>query len=274
MRVSNRITYKAAALFAGLMVLTIYTDAQAAEWKVIAGDGSYSTSDCIGSNATLECLIDTLAACSAGVDLGEYRTDGRYREPNVCFDHNARMGLGIFYEEAPVRTRLHYYTVDIWPLERVDDWGLDAGDHNDVAIGDVVVDYYATTCLPDKKVSDPACFQPLEPGRDAPFCPPTYCYSKFDLTCTLNETGVEVAVGPWPEELVLSRLPTQSVVMRNTNEGWLPVDWYMPHLIIWREPDWVAQRWRDACTTAADFNPSYDEGAFDTVPDKATEPPE
>ncbi|MBT5108253.1 MAG: hypothetical protein HOM25_06205 [Rhodospirillaceae bacterium] len=62
----------------------IQTDAiTIVDWRVVAGDKSEFTSDCIGSMATPLCVVDTMMACAAWSDPGAaYHPDHKW--PAIC----------------------------------------------------------------------------------------------------------------------------------------------------------------------------------------------
>lgn len=180
------------------------------DWKMIAGDGSVLPSDCIGSTETLDCFIDTLAACSAWSEGPEWRADDTYFDAPICAAVPSFKGLAVLNEFGPAATQLHLYAVDRWQLERPDDWTFNASAHALAKAGDTVLGIYPLTCSPN-----PGCLKSLSDyssGTDVlARCPRTGCFGHiYDLFSDELEP-------PWPFITLL---------VREEASGWVVVDWY------------------------------------------------
>ena len=63
------------------------TEDEAGGWKVIAGDGTYADSECIGSNETPECYGDTMIACGMWHEPRTAARAGQHRLYTLCEDY-------------------------------------------------------------------------------------------------------------------------------------------------------------------------------------------
>ena len=192
-------------------------DPRTPDWKMIAGDGSVLPSDCIGSTETLDCFIDTLAACSAWSEFPEWRTDDTYFEARICAAVPSFAGLAVLSQFGPTSTQLYLYSVDRWQLASPDEWTPYVASHELARAGDSVLDVYTLTCSPN-----PGCLASLKDyGSTAEVlahCPRTACFG-----LRVPEPPVTGLASPYP---FISLLAREGV------EGWTIVDWYGPPAIL------------------------------------------
>jgi len=145
--------------------------AVAPAWEIVAGEGSFASSDCIGRDDSVRCLADTAMACSAWSESASYKRGKiAWRHP-ICELSND-FGVTTF-SLAPHHLQVVTYGVDIWTLEEKD-LGV-PGASTSWQAGDVAVDFYYTVCAPL-----PGCFDLLpywDMSREAVWrlCPPTNC---------------------------------------------------------------------------------------------------
>lgn len=186
------------------------------DWKMIAGDGSVLPSDCIGNTETLDCFIDTLAACSAWSEGPEWRADDTYFDAPICAAVPSFAGLAVLSQFGPTSTQLYLYSVGRWQLSNPNEWTPDLAAHELAQAGDTVLDVYTLTCSPD-----PGCLASLENYSSATVilghCPRVACF------------GLHV---PEPSATGLaSPYPFISLLVRRVAAGWAVIDWYGPPAI-------------------------------------------
>ena len=205
-------------------------------WKMIAGDGSVLPSDCIGSTETLDCFIDTLAACSAWSEGIRWREDATFYDHPVCTELPGFEGLSVLSPLGLAATQLFLFRTDVWLLDRPEDWLVD-NEYWDLArAGDAVIDFVATTCSPD-----PHCLNSFGAGATKEqilaACPRKACF--FGVT--------NVALSPVPEpsqNATFYLRPGMTLLVRNTLEGWRVIDWYSPLKFGLHGTEWVPNHWK------------------------------
>lgn len=174
-------------------------------WRMISGDGRLVTSECLGSNATPDCLSDTVLACELFSPPPDYNPDGLYHEHPLCSSPGVRQLLGTTPMHIDPRLVTIYYSFDRWVLTDADLWYR--GD--DWKAGDLAVDVELFACFPR-----PQCMQDLpaglRPDEVLGQCPPVQC--SFSAAVDF-ETG--------------RRKPNTTYIMRqDPEEGWRIVDMY------------------------------------------------
>ena len=116
-----------ARMFVSLVVVTVAivpAKLEAAEWQEIWGDGTKVDSDCVGSAATPECLVDTLVACDVWSEYPGYYDHDEFRPSPVCSVIGSPAPYGILFVSLP-RQLVHYrYRVEPQVLKESDipDW--------------------------------------------------------------------------------------------------------------------------------------------------------
>lgn len=232
-------TSRMRALVALLGCLVLATPAGADEswapdWKMIAGDGSVQSSDCIGSSETLDCLVDTVVACSAWSENPEWRADGLPFDHPICEKAPGFDGVSAILVSAPAATQQFLYATDIWTLQRSGDWPTDR--EGLARQGDQVVDLFSITCAPRPDCLDR--LDPLAPPEEMlAACPRNYCYGSSRIVTHVDGSmpgaGAEVFVDPG-----------FSLLTRQTGQGWVVVDWYYLSRFGLRDPGWYPDHWK------------------------------
>lgn len=174
-------------------------------WRMISGDGRLVTSECLGSNATPDCLADTVLACELLSPPPNYNPDGLYHEHPLCSAPGVRQLLGTIPIGIDPRLLTIYYSFDRWILTDADLWYL----AEDWKAGDQAVDIELFACFPRL-----TCMQDLPAGLRADEvlgqCPPVQC--TFSAAVDF-ETG--------------RRKPNITYIMRKDADGrWQIVDMY------------------------------------------------
>lgn len=192
-------------------------------WKVIAGDGSYSTSDCIGSIDTPDCIADTWAACFAQPrgpldNRPEYRAFYRYKD--ICRDLFKKVGwvpvLSFYTSDLPLPP-LQYYRTRTWQVESNDI----PERYNEVETmesspafglpkmrpGDTIVEMQSATCRGTNE-----CLAKQKVG-DVNVCPPVACYGLEGHTSSYicNKNGKDISYAP----------PVQYIILRKRGNTWV-----------------------------------------------------
>ena len=180
-------------------------------WKMIAGDGSVLPSDCIGSTETLDCFIDTLAACSAWSESPQWRADDTYFDAPICAAVPSFKALAFLNEYGPAATQLHLYSATRWQLEDPSEWTFNKGSQDVARAGDTVLDVYTLTCSPN-----PGCLESLSDYSSVSEvltqCPRTACFgASIDLL---------------PSNEAIPSFPFITLLVRKGQSGWAVVDWY------------------------------------------------
>ena len=206
------------------------------DWKMIAGDGSVLPSDCIGSTETLDCFIDTLAACSAWSEATRWRKDAKFYDHPVCTNVPGFEGLSVLWSLGPAATQLFLFRTDVWTLERPQDWLVDK-EHWDLArAGDTVIDFFSTTCSPN-----PRCLSSLGAGTTSEqtlaACPRSACF--FGVPSIVSSPVLEP-----PQNVALYLRPDMTLLVRSTADGWRVIDWYNPLKFGLHGTEWVPNHWK------------------------------
>ncbi len=178
-----------------------------AEWRAIARDKSTVTSDCIGSNESPGCLIDTALACAVWSYYDTTLEGGTYVEDPIC-----RYPISVYNMSPSVSSHAQspesnlYYFYDFWLVD-----AESAASFNRLSMfrkiqeGDKAIDVRFKLCRPE-----PSCIletnshslRPVPSSR----CPRTEClyinypdYTKPSATFVLRPTskGIWTYVGKY-----------------------------------------------------------------------------
>lgn len=222
---------------------------QEMRWRVISGDGAYATSGCIGSNETVDCLVDTMVACPALSRLPNESIDGSMYDHFICFAKGMNVALSLVPPGSQTLSNvLHFYGVHYWTLTDDDIWRPevsllgDFGDPGDSIpryqgtiprhttwfqwrTGDTVADMYVYSC---EFSSQCVAALPARLGAKQvlTLCAPTHCIWPF---------GGVVDDGP---------LPYASIILRQENDGWHVVDGYHDGMVGSTGYSWRPDRYR------------------------------
>jgi len=203
-------------------------------WKVLAGDGSLHSSTCIGSNASLDCLVDTVVACSAWSEDPEWRADGLPFDHPICDSARGFDGVSAVLVSAPAATQHFLYATDVWTLQNARDWPTDT--EGLARQGDQVVDLFSITCAP--RTACLARLDPLTPPREIlAACPRDYCYGSSRVL-----THVDVTMPGADADVFVD--PGFSLLTRETDQGWVVIDWYYLSRFGLRDPGWYPDHWK------------------------------
>jgi hypothetical protein len=208
-------------LFAACLCLLTVPPA-ASGWEIIAGDGSFASSDCIGRNDSVRCLADTAMACSAWSESVQYKRGDIARDHSICKLSND-IGVSDF-SLAPHHLQAVTYLVDIWMLEEKDI--EEPGASTSWQAGDVAVDFFFAACGPL-----PACFERLpywDMSREAVWklCPATNCWGSPYID---------------PEYT----LPLKTLIMRQQQDDrWIVLDFSRPSLHGSAGAPWMPDHWK------------------------------
>lgn len=191
-------------------------------WEIIAGDGSFASSDCIGRNDNVRCLADTAMACSAWSESARYKRDKLPKVHPICELSN---DFGVTdFSLAPHHLQIITYLADIWTLEQKD---IEVpGASTWWQAGDVAVDFYYAACAPMR-----ACFERLpywDMSREAVWklCPPTSCEGSPHIN---------------PEYT----MPLDTLIMRRIEDDrWIVLDFSHPGLNGSAGVDWIPDHWK------------------------------
>jgi len=185
-------------------------------WRMISGDRRLITSECLGSNATPDCLADTVLACELFSPGPDYSLDGLYHEDPLCSSPGVRLLLSSTPLHIDPQLATIYYSFDRWVLTADDLWSWGEG----WKVGDLAVDVETFGCFPRAE-----CTQNLPAGLPAEEilaqCPP--------VECTFSDV-VDFQTG--------RRRPGITYIMRQASDGWHIVDMYK-NLNVGRD----AQKW-------------------------------
>ena len=205
------------------------------QWKTIAGDKSYASSDCIGSNETLECLIDTAVACAAWTNAQNPSGPGDWPNDPICERSELPwLVVGILGYQINWPQEVVIYGADVWRLEDINQWFGGWSPDTKAALGDWVVDIYALSCSPERKCLEQHPFNP------SLYCPPVNCSGgHFRPQPTWDDAFVAL---DQPPRNVLSRAPTSSLLVREEPEGWRVVEVHILQLEPMRGPFWTPDR--------------------------------
>jgi hypothetical protein len=214
-----RSTLRTAALALGY-IAAISTAASA--WEIIAGDGSFASSDCIGRNDNVRCLADTAMACSAWSEPVQFKR-GEFPESHPICELSNDFGV-LSFGLAPQHLQVITYLTDIWTLEEKD---IEVPGASTLwRAGDVAVDFYFAACSPL-----PACFENLpywDMGREAVWelCPPIQCWGSPRVA---------------PEYI----MPRKTLIMRQLSPGrWTVLDFSHPGLDGSAGVSWIPDHWK------------------------------
>jgi hypothetical protein len=212
-------------------------------WKLIAGDGSIATSNCIGTYETVDCLADSIAACSAWSEHYGFMLRGEpdlFPKPHplpppradLCLEIPGYVDGGPFFASGPKDTVLHLYKTDRWTLERPTDWNPHP--HlNPAEAGDIVLDFEALSCSPD-----PACLRNVDPFAPADEilarCPRTYCEDTLDVDEGRDASG----------QVVSYEQPIVSFLVRQIGDEWRVIAWYRGGYNGFGGKNWIADHWK------------------------------
>jgi hypothetical protein len=208
-------------LFAACLCLLTVPPA-ASGWEIIAGDGSFASSDCIGRSDSVRCLADTAMACSAWSESVRYKRGEFAQIHSICKLTND-FGVKDF-GLAPHHLQVITYHADVWTLEKRDI--EQPGASTSWQPGDVAVDFFYAACAPL-----PACFEGL-PYRDMSreevwrICPPTNC---------------------WESPLIRPEytLPLKTLIMRQVEQDqWIVLDFSTPSLHGSAGAVWFPDHWK------------------------------
>lgn len=141
------------------------TEEEAGGWKVLALDGSYVDSECIGSNETPECYGDTMLACGMWYHPELAFPAGWYRLQALCNKHELFHDGFFFYghDFSPYKTWV-FYRLDIWTLREADIPWPGGWPYKTWRPGDTVVDFQVAYCF--DQPGGEACLEPrrADPG--------------------------------------------------------------------------------------------------------------
>jgi hypothetical protein len=224
----RRLELKMRALVFVLVLLAAAASASsAAEWRVIAGDHSYATSDCLGSNQTAECLADTFLACEAWITSFEYTESGFSEEDPICASPGLDPAMMGAYGQ-PVHPFLidMFYYLDSWRLEAKDLYDYSPLPNSQWAwhVGDTVMDLQVLRCMPRKD-----CLQQYAPGT---------ALAELRLRCP----RVDCSGSPHDSRPGVVA-PALTLILRLENGAWRHVGAYPDGLPRGAEP-WVPDHWK------------------------------
>jgi hypothetical protein len=232
MRLALSLLFAAATLTAPAVADQFWTP----DWKFVPGDGSQPPSDCVGSNATLNCLIDTIVACSAWSEGPEWRADQEFFDHPVCNQAPGFEEISVFSKYGPLPAQLFIYATDHWRLSGPEEWLLFQSDWALARAGDTVVDFFSITCSPD-----PACLaaRPASALENAPqLCPRTFC-SGGPFVASYGEP---TAADDPPAGVYVE--PEISLLVRNDADGWRVISWYDSFHYGLNGPQWLPDHWK------------------------------
>lgn len=210
--------------FATVFALALsYSNATFAEpqgpWRVMSGDGRLISSDCLGSNATPECLAETALACE-GLSPA-WSSAAPIEEHALCQTPGLSMVAGTWPIDVDHRLVTIYYMFDPWTL-RSEDLGSPSSEWQ---AGDTALDIHLFACAPR-----PSCLgglpEGLEPDAILKSCPPIRC-------------GYSPAVDP----ITKQRLPDITYILRKTERGWAVVDMYSSVMDLFSGAGWTPDHW-------------------------------
>lgn len=197
------------------------------DWRIIAHDGSYATSDCIGTFDTPDCIADTWAAC----DVLGYLKDGAkdYIPENhrpMC--RHLLWGMG-GVPAARIRWREPFHDPEIY-LYRIHTWTALEEDVNQylrtdmitgdvvtkglpsVLPGDTVLEFYPAGCYSRYK-----CVQEQK-ADDMKACPPVSCQG-FDLFGPKDQDYLRIGCDGYPDPDGIL-MPLTFIILRKVDGSW------------------------------------------------------
>ena len=225
----------ALAIIASISRPSSAEDWPAGEWKMVAGGGSPATSTCIGSYDTIECLADSIAACTAGMEYPPYVPE--FLDPPLCLSvPGYKMRYSTPFESwAPQGALLHLYQIDVWALAPDEAWSLPELTKVKPRLGDKILDFYTITCSPN-----PGCLETIDAlaptATILAACPQTFCTSR--------STRVPLSDQPEGPSGLIYEVPAASFLLRPDRGIWRIVDWYSSRLPCMRCRQWLPDHWR------------------------------
>jgi len=198
-------------LLVAVGIASVATPADAAVWKVISGDGTEVTSECLGSNETIECLVDTAIACSVWSQGIMVTVDRKHYRDSTCDSPGLLGNHDYLLLNTPKRLTRYLYLTEQWVLTVEDipphfaDYGLRSWKG-----GDTVVDVHAIRCTESYQCSKNTG-QPFDPEFGAG-CPITSCSGYPKRPDTYDGLHYDV--------------PSVSFIIRKEAPGWRIVDEY------------------------------------------------
>jgi hypothetical protein len=188
-------------------------------WSVMSGDGRLVSSTCLGSNATPECLAETVIACG-GFTVSPLAPGQPLIKHPLCDTPGVKMGANLWPVKFDERLVVSYYTFDMWVLTEADTWS-----QGKWRAGDLAVDIYFFSCRPELSCHE-ALPKDLPPESILAECPPIDCGLSADL---------ESASG--------RRCPAATYFMRRAAEGWQVVDSYTDFMFVFSGNFWDPAHW-------------------------------
>lgn len=191
-------------------------------WEIIAGDGSFASSDCIGRNDSVRCLADTAMACAAWSESARYM-QGEYpvRHP-ICAVSND-FGVNV-YSLAPHHLQVITYLTDTWLLQAKDI--AEPGASTSWQVGDTVVDYYYAVCAPSRSCFEPLSYWVMNRESVWKLCPPTNCGGSPHLDPDYTQ-------------------PLHTLIMRKVQDDhWIVLDFSRPSLHGSAGVSWLPDHWK------------------------------
>jgi len=202
-------------------------------WKLIAGDGSVATSDCIDTYETVDCLADSIAACDAWTEWPPSTPDGVYRPAAICDRIPGYVDGGPFYSPAPKDTTVHLYKTDQWTLQSAEEWGVKERSHAIARPGDTVLSFDSIVCQPD-----PQCLRQIDISAPASeilaSCPRVYCRDSF-----LVQEGEDSAGNKF-----LYDYPVITFLIRQIDQKWNVIDSYSASSDGSLDQPWISDHWK------------------------------
>lgn len=225
------------ALRAGLA--SSEAEAPASPWRVMAGDGSYFESDCIGSNETPECLAESALACQVQAHHGDIGESGEFWQ-EICFGPGSPGAGGDL-------TDLPGWSVDRWLIYRLESWTLSEEDigelwledepYNTWRPGDRAVSAWWGLCLDSRGGDECQVLRAEDPRwRPGDPCPGLHCYGRL-----FENVGHDL-----PDRVfVMREFPRSRQTKERWFEGWWMVDPYIEEDIPYWSVLWRPGRWLD-----------------------------
>lgn len=208
-----------------------FADDRPNQWRLIAGDGSVATSDCIGTYETVDCLADSIAACDAWTEF--FTSDGSVQSPSICDEIPGYVDGRPFYARGPKDALVHLYRTNQWILQRAEDWGLYKDDHLNAQPGDTVLDFDSISCSPN-----PQCLERIDTLAPASeilaHCPRTYCEDTLRVQEDKDADG----------RTFLYDEPYVTFLVRQQDAQWRIVAWHFPNYYGLGGGTWIPDHWK------------------------------
>lgn len=161
-----------------LAFVVLAEDRFADGWSVISGDGKVRSSDCIGSNKTMACTIDTVMACGAWsfrrlhdeAGARYYSEDEEFRM--ACLNNWVPHYFNAYDGRAFEREGLTlFYNWRAWEMSDADNWsGLRPPPELTARKGDWVVEIEGLSCALDQLVDGSHAKSTDTPWLSLPDC--------------------------------------------------------------------------------------------------------